>query len=269
MTETSIFDKFLALHQGEEAVRTETLRRLALDPECSLHAATIEQAQDLLFTLIHDGLHKDEDDLAIRMLGIRVFNAGAACLKLMLSGYYQTATAQIRDILETSFLLDYFLIDRALIAEWRVSDKKTRLSKFGPATIRIALDDRDGFKERKREAAYNLLCELGTHPTYKGFQMLLVDGVNAHCGPFLENTALKAVLTELAKTHIQAVLIFQRFMDWKTVEVAEAKINFMDAQSRWFHEIGGQPLNTEMIRQLRADLELMKAAARNPALDRG
>lgn len=257
----TVFDKFVSLHQGEEQVRAESLRRLAVDAECRQHAKVVEQGQDLLFTLIHAEPHSDDDDLAIRMLGIRAFNSCAACLKLMLSGYYQAATAQMRDILETAFLLDYFLTDRSLIAEWRSSDKKIRVTKFGPGAIRKALDDRDGFTERKREAAYNLLCELGTHPTNKGFQMLLIDGVNVHCGPFLENTALKAVLAELAKTHIQAVLIFQRFIEWRTVEVAEAKIDFMEAQGLWFHEICGQPLNTELLLQLRTDLAQIKAAA--------
>lgn len=264
MTDSTLFNKFLSLHDGEEQVRAESLRRLALDADCRLHAAVIEQGQNLLHVLIHADAHKDDDDLAIRMLGIRLFNSCAACLKLMLSGYYQTATAQMRDILETAFLLDYFLTDRTLVSEWRNSDKKTRMNKFGPATIRKTLDDRDGLKERKREAAYNLLCELGTHPTSKGFQMLLIDGVNAHCGPFLENTALKAVMTELAKTHIQAVLAFQRFFKWKSVEVAEAKIDFMEEQGRWFHHIGGQPLNTEMIAELRADLTAAKAAQKKP-----
>jgi len=47
------------------------------------------------------------------MLGIRLFNGAAAVLKLCLSGYYQTAALQARDLLETVFLLDLFTADAA------------------------------------------------------------------------------------------------------------------------------------------------------------
>jgi hypothetical protein len=71
--------------------------------------------------------------------------------------------------------------------------------------IRIALDDRDCFTERKREAAYQLLCRLGSHPTYTGFQMLQAKGSNlVIIGAFFEPASLDAVLSELAKTIMQA-----------------------------------------------------------------
>jgi hypothetical protein len=47
----------------------------------------------------------------------------------------------------------------------------------------------------------NLLCKLGTHPTYTGFQMLQSKGSNkVIVGPFFERAFLDAVLSELAKT---------------------------------------------------------------------
>jgi len=59
--------------------------------------------------------------------------------------------------------------------------------------IRIALDDRDGYTERKREAAYQLLCQLGSHPTLPAFQMLQAKGSNlVIVGPFFEPASLDA-----------------------------------------------------------------------------
>src|SRR5262245_5546806 len=103
------------------------------------------------------------------MLGIRLFNGAAAVLKLCLSGYYQTAALQARDLLETAFLLDLFTADAALIAVWRADSNDAR---FRPVRVRMTLDDRDGFRERKREQAYKLLCELAGHPNEKGFRLL-------------------------------------------------------------------------------------------------
>ena len=39
----------------------------------------------------------------MQLLGIRLFNAAASGMKLALSGYYQTAFQQARDIMETGF----------------------------------------------------------------------------------------------------------------------------------------------------------------------
>lgn len=265
MTNDQPFDKFISLHHGEEKLRAESLRRIAAKPDLRLHATIIEQGQDLLHVLIHDEKHTDEDDLTIRLLGIRLFNATASTLKLLLSGYYQNATFQLRDLLETSFLLDYFLTDGALIGEWFMADKKIRTSKFAPVKVRVALDDRDGFTERKREAHYNMLCELAAHPTAMGFQMLRPDGVDAHCGPFIEEKTMGAVLAELAKIHVHAVMIFTRFITWKTSAVAEKKIDFMDAQGRWFSHFLGQPSNAEVVAGLRHDLAAVREAERAKA----
>jgi hypothetical protein len=68
-----------------------------------------------------------------------------------MSGYYQASALQQRDLLETAFLLSYFQSDRALIAQWRGSDQRVRQKNFAPVVVRRALDDRDGFTERKRD----------------------------------------------------------------------------------------------------------------------
>ena len=267
MQDKSPFDKFISLHAGEELLRAKSLALIATDEDMRLHAAIIEQAQDLLDILIHDEAHKDDDDLTIKLLGVRLFNGCAVTLSLLLSGYYQNAAFQMRDLLETSFLLDYLQSNRALIAEWRTSNKRTRMRKFGPATVRIALDDRDGFTERKREEHYDLLCELASHPTYRGFQMLCPDGSNAHYGPFLEAKAMNASLSELAKIVVHAVGIFTLFIKWKSSSVAEAKIGYIEAQGRWLTRFFNAPSNATLVARLRADLETMRAAetAKAPA----
>jgi hypothetical protein len=50
-----------------------------------------------------------------------------------------SAIAQ-RDILETGFLLDYFLSNKEKIKKWKKSANKERMKKFSPRVIREALD---------------------------------------------------------------------------------------------------------------------------------
>src|SRR5260221_12915240 len=150
------------LHRGEEFLRTKAIE--ALNDELSLHVEVIEHAMN-----IADHLRQcdtEDDDLKlIQLLGMRTFNAFGAALKLCLSGYYQNAALISRDILETTFLVDLFRGDRALIRQWRMADKKTRLKEFAPVKVRTLLDDRDGFTERRRAAMYELFSELAGHAT--------------------------------------------------------------------------------------------------------
>ncbi|MES2150681.1 MAG: hypothetical protein V4508_12920 [Pseudomonadota bacterium] len=44
-----------------------------------------------------------------QLLGIRMFNSAATALKLALTGYNQAGFSRVRDLLETTHLLDYFL----------------------------------------------------------------------------------------------------------------------------------------------------------------
>ncbi|THD81796.1 MAG: hypothetical protein E7812_02985 [Phenylobacterium sp.] len=242
------------MHAGEEELRAKSLELIQADRDLAHHAKIIEQGQDLLHVLIHSTPHRDDDDLTVRMLGIRLFNAVASATKLMLSGYYQNAAFQLRDILETVFLLDYLRDDRSRIATWRASDKKQRTTMFGPAAIRRALDKRDGFTSGKRDADYSFLCELAAHPTQMGFQMLKVDDENVHCGPFLLPKALKGVLSETAKLQVQAAGQFMGFFDWDESEASELRIDFIEAQGRWLGRFWGAADNSKLVAAMRADL---------------
>ena len=78
-----------------------------------------------IYAFTHDHVHGSEDELTLQYLGIRMFNAGGASIKLALSGYYQKAFHHVRDVLETSFLVDYLSTYPEKIDKWRRADKKT------------------------------------------------------------------------------------------------------------------------------------------------
>lgn len=249
---------FQKLHEGEELLRQKSVCAIEASDQLSAHAALIECAMDLInyFCLHHQ--HRDDDQLTIQLLGIRLFNGAATAMKLLLSGYYQTSALTQRDLLETAFLLALFTRDSTQIANWR-SNSNART--FKPVNVRKALDDGDGFTEKKREKAYKLLCTLAGHPSQDGFRMLTQPGGGAHCGPFFEVTALEAVLSELAKIIVQATTAYTRFFEIKTKEDGLMKVAYVETSGRWFQRFFGSTYADEQVAELRALLGMFLGSA--------
>jgi hypothetical protein len=55
------------------------------------------------YTIEHTS--RSDNEATVQLLGIRLFNAAASGVKLALSGYYQTAFQQARDIMERTIRL--------------------------------------------------------------------------------------------------------------------------------------------------------------------
>lgn len=253
VTVSRIPDNFRRLHEGEEFVRARSLEAVEQADDLALHLAAAEMAADLIHYFIHRDGHRDDDDLTIRLLGIRMFNCLNATLKLLLSGYYQASTLQQRDMIETFFLLDYFRTDRSLIARWRSADDKTLRSEFAPVSVRKALDDRDEFKGQKRAAHYKLFSSLAGHPNPRGFQLIRLPNGLHHCGPFFEDTPFRATLSELGKSAVQAGMIFSRFFGAASKTDYQMKLAFLECQHRWMKRFFGQEsVDSGQIDEMRA-----------------
>lgn len=130
-------DNFLRLHKGEESIRDLSIKAIESNADLVYHVQMIEKVMDILYTFIMCHIHENEDELALQCLGIRLFNSSASALKLSLSGYYQNSAQLLRDLLETTFLLDYFQTDKALIGVWRACKENERSKEFAPAKIRL------------------------------------------------------------------------------------------------------------------------------------
>lgn len=225
---------FLRLHKGEESIRDLSIKAIESDADLVYYVQMIEKVMDILYTFIMCHIHENEDELALQCLGIRLFNSSASALKLSLSGYYQNSAQLLRDLLETTFLLDYFQTDKTLIGVWRACKENERSKEFAPAKIRKALDQRDGFTERKREAHYKLLCNMAAHPSQEGFRMLVSEpGGNASCRPFFELKTLQAVLGDFVKISMQFGEIFPLFFQKRTISIANAAIEFKEESRKW------------------------------------
>ena len=246
-------DNFNRLHEGEEFVRAQSLAAIEQSDDLVLHLTIAERAADIVHYFVHRDEHRDDDDLIVRLLGIRLFNCLNVTLKLLLSGYYQASTLQQRDLIETSFLLDHFLSDRSLIARWRLADEKTLRTMFSPASVRKVLDTRDAFTGQKRAEHYRLFSSLAAHPHPRGFQLVRLSDGKHQCGPFYEDKPLRATLSELGKSAAQAGGIFTQFFTATTRADFQMKLTFLEVKNQWLKRFFGQePVDSTQLDEMRA-----------------
>lgn len=192
----ALFENFRETHAHEEQLRADSMALIERTHDLAKRLALIENALVLLFVYTHDHEAENDDELTVKMLGIRLFNTATSAIKLGLSGYYQQAFSLTRDIVETGFLVDFFRTAPQQIAIWKASSDADRRKKFSPVKIRIALDERDGNKEKKREKAYATLSEYASHATYRGFHVTMKEGMG-QVGPFVDEVILRAWLEEM------------------------------------------------------------------------
>ena len=233
MAEQAIPENLSSLHRQEEHLSEEAAAIVAGDKRLALHLTVVERAMDLA-DILRQFPTDDEDMKVIQMLGMRMFNAFGASVKLALSGYVQNSALIMRDILETVFLVSLFRGDIAAIERWRVADKKERMKHFSPLRVREALDARDGFESKKRAELYELFSELAGHPTMKSVNMMRPkkDG-DAVIGPFIEATSLEAVLSEMGRLAIQAGEILDAFFPDKWTNGDASRAAFAEVKQHW------------------------------------
>lgn len=233
MAERGIPDNLRSLHKQEEELRGKATLLVESDHHHALHLSVIEHAMDLA-DILRQYPTDDEDMKVVQVLGMRMFNALGASVKLALSGYSQNSALIMRDILETVFLMNLFSGDRAAIERWRLADKKEYTRKFSPIHVREALDARDGFDGKKRAALYKLLSELAAHPTMKSvFMMRPQKDGDAVIGPFIEVTSLEAVLSEMGRLGVQVGEVLNAFIPKTWTNAHEACAAFARVRQRW------------------------------------
>jgi hypothetical protein len=211
--EQDVFSDIEDTHQHEEKLRQESIGLIRADRELSRRLEMIQKAMALVYAYTIHYTSKSEDETTMQLLGIRLFNAGASGVKLVLSGYYQTAFHQARDVLEVGYLMDYFRTSPEQRAVWKKTDRKMRREIFDPVKIRIALDERDKDTSKKRFEEYNKLSELASHANFGGFRLTTRGGF-AELGPFVEKGYLPAWLEEMVlRLGPSAVMYANQFPD--------------------------------------------------------
>jgi hypothetical protein len=246
-------ENLIRAHTESERLRADSIAAIEASESLSFHAHAMERTANLLYFLGHDGQIKNDDDRIVRVLGFRAFNDIMTSSNLILGGYYQPGIMIARDLLELTFLLDDFTRDKSQIEKWRTLEPKEYDRIFKPLAVRDRLDLLDGFTGLKRAEIYKFMSSLAGHPNPAGFQMLLRQDGNYHCGPFFEIKSLDACWSELAKVTIQIGGHFQDFFDLTSKQVVLAKVEYLELQNRWLERFFGKaPFDLPRIAELRA-----------------
>jgi hypothetical protein len=204
------------------------------------HISIIHEAMNVVYALAHDHMHRNDDELTIQFLGIRIFNLSAASIKLAYAGYHQSAFSAVRDLLETAFLLDYLISNTSQIRVWKTATKDQLKGVFGPNAVRNALDSRDGFKEGKRKEVYDLISHHATHATPSGFK-LTVKNQLGEIGPFYSEVNFEAWAQELVKVMSSAGVVFGKMFKNLEPELTLTKVSYLDHLSAWRKKYFGAP----------------------------
>jgi hypothetical protein len=247
---TKVPDNLLLLQRGEEDLRLRALKLVEANPDLADHLDITERAMDVL-DMLRQHYQGNGDERAISHLAIRVFNDFATSWKLMASGYYQAAALILRDIVETTNLVNAFHVDSALIEKWRKADRRTLKRDFGPAAIRKILDDHAGLGKSRREEIYIKFSTLAGHPTLNGFAMLRPKGMEAHIGPFSDLTALRAVVEEMGMLAPQAGFAFCIYLDTQREGPNQIAHRFITGAMDYSEKYLGKPYSP----QERADVD--------------
>jgi hypothetical protein len=228
-------DNLGSLHDHEEQLRAQSLEAIKADAALSDHWKLVAEAMNAIFVFTHDHVHGSENELTLQYLGIRLFNAAGASIKLALSGYYQKAFHLVRDVIETYFLVDYLSTYPEKIDEWRRADKKKRIAQFGPGVIRKALDQRDGYTSGKRKEIYDLISELASHPSYRGISLTTTGKANmAQVGPFFDEKKLRVWLYEIAMRLSHAAVILLSAPERKDAKLLTTQVHYIEVNKKWW-----------------------------------
>ena len=229
----TIPDNLIRLGDGESQLKSKAYEWATNDANLSAHLDITERAMDLLDVLARGQVEVDDDGRAIQHIGIRAFNGFAGAWQLMSTGYFQLAAMVQRDLIETIALANYFQRFPEQLEVWRCADRKQLVREFGPAQVRKALDAHTDTGKSLRGAIYYKFSSLAAHACVEGFAMLRPLGMDSHVGPFMDHTALKALLEEQGQLAAQAGLAFASYLDQSTPLATGVTHRFMVGVMRY------------------------------------
>lgn len=195
----------------------------------SIHCISLDEGYKEYDKFIDISLHtmlaynneipEDENTKSIQYLGIRIINSVFSMKNLLLSGYYQNAFMIFRDLIETGFLMEYFLQYPSKIEEWRNSAERS--SEFKPANIRDKLNQTE-----VRRYIYQTYCKIASHPNWEGIKLVSKDGVMQTL-PEFNPLYLILGLQNLAIFVPHYCLVYIHFMKSDEPEVENLKNKFI------------------------------------------
>jgi hypothetical protein len=241
-------DNLHSLHWHEEQeLRAKSVQSIRSRVDLGDHWMLVSEAMNVIYAFSHDHPHGSDNELTLQYLGARLFNAAGASIKLAMSGYYQKAFDQVRDILETYFLVDYLITYPEKIAVWKVADKKQRISQFGPGVVRTALDKRDGYTTGARKKIYDTISEYASHASYRRIQLTANKDNLVEVGPFFDEKKLTAWLQEMAMRLGHAALILPSKSEGNDVLLLATRARYLGVINTWKDKYLPPPIARESL----------------------
>jgi hypothetical protein len=229
-----------SLHAEEERLRQVHKGLVSSKEDLRDHIGMIHEGMNAIWALTHEHEHRNDDELTMQFLGIRLFNVSAASIKLAYGGYYQSAFSAGRDLLETFFLVDYLCSNQDQISVWKQATKDQLKGQFGPNAVRNALDKRDGFKEGKRKKIYDLISHHATHATQSGFKLTVKEQLG-EIGPFYSEANFEAWAQELVKVMANAGVVFGSMFRDIDRNLLLTKAAYLEHLNNWKKKYFGGP----------------------------
>lgn len=199
LSHQAVSASFQRVSTVEESIYRRSLSFLLNDSKGAEYLQLFDLTAQTLLALLNPDHNVTDNQMTIKYIGIRAFNHAMVAFRNTLSGYYQTSYAIQRDLLEMSFLSDYFRSNPAEIAKWKAATNEERVKDFSPSSVYKKLDIRDGFREQKRKKMYQEYCEYGSHVSYPGIKLLTNDQNLVEIGPFYNEKKLINTIYDLLR----------------------------------------------------------------------
>jgi hypothetical protein len=225
-----LVDETPIVEQNDAAVRANT--------NLCKHVHMINMSLDFIDRVLRAHTHRSTDELMVLRLAVRCFNSGSAALRLARMGYYNQCLSLIRDIMETTLLLDLFGREPSSIREWTNASEKERNHKFGALRVRFRLEelDREGGGEPvDREKTYKRFCTYGTHASPESF-VLISPNAMTQIGPFPDVGRLTAMVEEIVQHLNFATIVFANHIPKDDASVLDVKASFYENIEAWSRE---------------------------------
>jgi len=230
----SIEHSYDRVKQIEESTIIKSKTYLYSQPKTAEYLKYIDESTNLLIPLLDPNSNQEEDQLTLKYIGTRLFNSTMNAFRDCLSGYYQNSVADQRDLIEIQFLLDVFRTHPEKIKHWREADDKTLRNDYSSIAIRTLLDNRDGFKDKKRAERYKMFSKYGNHLSYAGFNLLTNDQNQIEIGPFYNEKKLSNLIYELSLNYGYAVISVAALIPPSNAAVAQSMYNHILATQKTF-----------------------------------
>ena len=226
-------ENIIGLGRREAELRAESLAAISADKMMSDHLEAVEASMTAIMDHVRERPERNEHELIVKHLGIRLFNDLGSSLSQGFAGYYQQAWDAVRDVVELQFLFDDFTDDAEKVMRWATSTKADREKEFRPAEVRKRLNARYRHEGEKRRTAYQLLSTMASHPSPDGFILITPRNGLSETGPFYEERYLRALLGDMAQHGLAATVNFTALLAANTAAERHAKHIFVQRGSKW------------------------------------